>query len=39
MVVDSGNLVMMDATCTIDIQMVKGVKMSPLAARACSTPW
>ena len=26
MVVDSGNLAMMDATCTIDIQMVKGVK-------------
>ena len=24
MVVDSGNLAMMDATCTIDIQMVKG---------------
>ena len=26
MVVDSGNLAMMDATCTMDIQMVKGVK-------------
>jgi len=26
MVVDSGNLAMMDATCTIDIQMVKGAK-------------
>ena len=26
MVVDSGNLAMMDATCTIDIQIVKGVK-------------
>ena len=26
MVVDSGNLAMMDATCSIDIQMVKGVK-------------
>ena len=26
MVVDSGNLAMMDATCSIDIQTVKGVK-------------
>ena len=26
LVVDSGNLAMMDATCTMDIQMVKGVK-------------
>ena len=26
LVVDTGNLAMMDATCTIDIQMVKGVK-------------
>ena len=26
MVIDSGNLAMMDATCTLDIQMVKGVK-------------
>ena len=26
MVIDSGNLAMMDATCTMDIQMVKGVK-------------
>ena len=26
MVVDSGNLAMMDATCTIDIQVVKGGK-------------
>ena len=26
MVVDSGNLAMMDAICTMDIQMVKGVK-------------
>lgn len=26
MVVDTGNLAMMDATCTLDIQMVKGVK-------------
>ena len=25
-VVDSGNLAMMDATCSMDIQMVKGVK-------------
>lgn len=26
MVIDSGNLAMMDATCSMDIQMVKGVK-------------
>ena len=26
MVIDTGNLAMMDATCTIDIQSVKGVK-------------
>lgn len=26
MVVDTGNLAMMDATCSVDIQMVKGVK-------------
>ena len=26
MVVDSGNLAMMDATCSIDIQTVKGVR-------------
>lgn len=26
MVVDTGNLAMVDATCTIDVQMVKGVK-------------
>ena len=26
LVVDSGNLAMMDASCSIDIQMVKGVK-------------
>lgn len=26
LVVDSGNLAMMDATCSMDIQMVKGVK-------------
>ena len=26
MVVDTGNLAMMDATCSIDIQTVKGVK-------------
>ena len=39
MVVDSGNLAMMDATCSIDIQTVKGVKTSSLAVRGCSTPW
>ena len=26
MIVDTGNLAMMDATCSIDIQSVKGVK-------------
>ena len=26
MVVDTGNLAMMDATCSVDVQMVKGVK-------------
>ena len=26
MIVDTGNLAMMDATCSIDIQAVKGVK-------------
>ena len=38
MVVDSGNLAMMDATCTIDIQMVKGVK-NVFGGEACSAPW
>lgn len=26
MIVDTGNLAMMDATCSIDVQMIKGVK-------------
>ena len=33
LVVDTGNLAMMDATCSIDIQTVKGVKKCPLRWR------
>ena len=33
MVIDTGNLAMMDATCSIDIQSVKGVKKRPLRRR------
>ena len=39
MVVDTGNLAMVDATCSIDIQTVKGVKNVLFGGRASSIPW
>lgn len=39
LIVDTGNLAYMDATCSVDIQTVKGVKNMLFGGEESSTPW